>query len=208
MGYHRRVSYVGYVPLIKQYIHQYVPLDRPPAILEVGIDRGTSLIPIVVFLARTRAAFAVVGVDVKVQESLTLVLANLDLQQGQDTMCVQANSLEVLPKLVERGAKFDVIMIDGDHNYHTVSHELEHVASLAHPQTLIVIDDYDGRWAERDLWYAERDGYADVTDVTRPVDTTKHGVRPAVDEWLERHPEWQKSQPIKGEAIMLMRKSV
>lgn len=200
------MSYVGYIPLVKQYIYQHLPQEHVPSVLEVGIDKGTTLIPLIVFLARTRPVFLVVGVDVLVQESVHLTIANLDLTEQQQSFCIQGNSLEVLPKMVEQGMKFDVVLLDGDHNYYTLSKELEHLEQITHPHSLVVIDDYSGRWAEKDLWYAERDGYQEVKDVTKPVETEKHGVKAAVDEWLTAHPDWQSAQPIPGEPIMLMKK--
>lgn len=202
------MSYVGYIPLVKQFIFQQLPKEHVPTVLEVGIDRGTSLLPLVVFLARTRESFTAVGVDVKVQESVALMLANFDLQPQQQAFCLQGNSLEVLPKMVSQGMKFDVVLLDGDHNYHTVSKELEHLEALTHPHSLVVIDDYDGRWAEKDLWYSEREGYEDVKAATPKVETEKHGVKVAVDEWLDAHPEWQKAKPIPGEPIILLRKAI
>jgi predicted O-methyltransferase YrrM len=199
------MSYVGYLPLIKHELHG-LPKDRSVSVLEVGIDRGTTLIPLVAFLARTRAGFVVLGVDVLVQEQVRLILNNLDLQAGQEVACIQGNSLQALPELVKTGMKFDVIMLDGDHNYHTVSNELSSLEDLCHPHTLVVIDDYDGRWSERDLWYSEREGYQDVTSVTKPVDTEKHGVKPAVDDWLVSHPGWELIKPIQGEPIILRKK--
>ncbi len=199
------MSYVGYIPLVKQFIHQQIPQDRAPTVLEIGIDKGTTLIPLAVFLARTRQQFTILGVDIKVQESVGLILSNLDLQAGQHVFCVEGNSLEVLPQMVEQKLKYDVVLLDGDHNYHTVSRELAQLDDLIHPTSLIIIDDYDGRWSEKDLWYAERPGYEDVKIATAKVETEKHGVKPAVDEWLAAHPEWQKAQPVPGEPVLLLR---
>ena len=202
------MSYVGYLPLVKQFIFQRLPPEHVPSVLEVGVDRGTSLIPLIVFLARTRERFVTVGVDVLVQESVKLMMANLDLQAEQQAFCIESNSLDVLPKLIEQGLKFDVVLLDGDHNYHTVSRELEHLEAITYPHSLVVVDDYNGRWAEKDLWYSEREGYENVKSATPKVETEKHGVKAAVDEWLESHPEWQKAQPIPGEPIILMRKAI
>ena len=199
------MSYVGYIPIVKQFIHERVPKDRAPTVLEVGIDRGTTLVPLTVFLARTRPQFTVLGVDIQVQESVSLMLLNLDLQQGQQAFCVEGNSLEVLPQMVEQKMRFDVVLLDGDHNYHTVSNELKYLDDLIQPGSLVVIDDYDGRWSEKDLWYAERPGYEENTKATAKVETEKHGVKAAVDEWLAAHPEWQKFQPIPGEPVLLYR---
>lgn len=202
------MSYHGYIPLIKQFIHQQVPQDRSPMLLEIGVDRGVTLIPLVAFLARTRSAFTVIGVDVLVQDQVKLMLNNLDLQPSQQAWYLEQNSLDCLPKLVEQGLKFDVVLLDGDHNYHTVAEEMKYVEALTHPNSLIICDDYDGRWSERDLWYAERAGYETVKTVTAKVDTEKHGVKPAIDEWLDNHTDWQKAKPIPGEPILLMRKSI
>lgn len=202
------MSYHGYIPLVKQYLHQQVPQDRTPAILEVGVDTGASLVPLVVFLARTREKFSVVGVDIKVQDSVRLMLANVDLMPNQQAYCIEGNSLDLLPRMVEQGMKFDVLLLDGDHNYHTVAKEMSYVEDLTYPGSLIVIDDYSGRWAEKDLWYAEREGYEENKHATSRVETEKHGVKSAVDEWLEAHPDWQKAQPIKGEPIILTRKTI
>ena len=77
------MAYHGFLPLVKQFIHSQVPKDRAPALLEVGVDRGVSLVPLVVFLARTRQQFLAVGVDIKVQEQVELMLQNLDLLATQ-----------------------------------------------------------------------------------------------------------------------------
>lgn len=200
------MAYHGYIPLVKQYIHQQVPKDRPPAVLEVGIDRGVTLLPLLVFMSRTRENFLLVGVDILIQEQVRVMMQHIDLIPSQQAFCVEGNSLEVLPKMIDQGMSFDVLLLDGDHNYHTVKQEMQHLDKLVKPGGIVICDDYDGRWAERDLWYADREGYEDNKHATAKVDTDKHGVKPAIDEWLETHPEWQKAQPIKGEPIMLMRK--
>lgn len=198
------MSYTGYLPGIKGFISQ-LPADYAPTLLEIGIDTGASLVPLTAFLVRTRERFGIVGVDIKVQEAAKIMLNNLDIPQGGHVQLVQGNSLEVIPKLVEGNSKFDVVLIDGDHNYYTVSRELQHLEALCHPHTLVIIDDYNGRWSERDMWYATREGYEDVTCASSPHDTAKHGVRAAVDEWLDVHPGWKKDCPIGGEPVLLFR---
>jgi len=202
------MAYHGYIPLVKQYIHQQVPKDQAPAVLEVGIDRGVTLLPLLVFMSRTRENFLLVGVDILIQEQVRVMMQHIDLIPSQQAFCVEGNSLEVLPKMIDQGMRFDVLLLDGDHNYHTVKQEMEHVDKLVKPGGIVICDDYDGRWADRDLWYAEREGYEDNKLATAKVDTEKHGVKPAIDEWLESHPEWQKAKPIGGEPILLMRKGI
>lgn len=199
------MAYHGYIPLIKGYLQQQLPTDHSPTLLEVGIDRGVTLIPLVAFLARTKKSFTAIGIDVMVQEQVRIVLANLDLNQHQLAHCIEGNSLSVLPKMVDQGMKFDVVLIDGDHNYYTVAEELKHLEAITLPHSLVILDDYDGRWAERDLFYADREDYKDNAHATPKVETEKHGVKTAVDEWLAAHPGWKKAQPIQGEPILLHR---
>lgn len=176
--------------------------------LEVGVDRGVSFLTLAMFLARTRPEFMVIGVDILVQDAVSITLQHLDLQPKQLAYLISGNSLQVLPGMVNQNMKFDVVLLDGDHNYYTISSELKHLEKLVYDHSIIVVDDYDGKWSERDLFYAERDGYEAVTNATKRVDTDKHGVKPAVDEWLIAHPEWYKAKPVPGEPILLTKQPV
>jgi len=147
-----------------------------------------------------------VGVDILVQEQVQIVISNLDLTPSQQVYLLEENSLVTLPKLAQLGLKFDVILLDGDHNYHTVKSELEYVADILNDDGIMIVDDYDGRWSEKDLWYCDRPGYENVKIASRPVDTDKHGVKAAVDEWLVQNPEWALSKPVMGEPVLLNRR--
>lgn len=197
------MSYHGYLSLVKQHLHS---LDNDPALLEIGVDRGVSFVTLAMFLARTRERFFALGIDVLVQEQVVIMLNNLDLLSTQKAIVSQGNSLEVLPKLVQSNMKFDVLLLDGDHNYHTVSQEMSYIDSLVSPKGIVIVDDYSGRWSERDLFYSERDEYKDVIGTTARVNTDHHGVKPAVDQWLLSNQSWELSQPIVGEPVLLRRK--
>ena len=199
----RDISYHGYVPLLKHFLSS---LDHPASMLEVGVDRGVMFLTLATFLVRTRAEFIAVGVDILVQEQVVIMLENLDRDLNkQQVGLIQGNSLEILPKLVDQKLKFDLLLLDGDHNYHTVKNEMQYVNALMHPGGLVVIDDYDGRWSEKDLWYAERSGYESVKGATARIDTAKHGVKPAVDEWLAENSDWKMTKMMQGEPVILSR---
>lgn len=154
-------------------------------------------------MARRHPQFFIAGVDIMVQEAVRLQLHYLDLQPNQDACLFEGNSLEVLPKMASK-LKFDVVLLDGDHNYHTVSQELKLLEALTTPTSIIVVDDYDGRWATRDLFYAERAGYEAVSQATPKIETEKHGVQPAVDDWLAVNPTWKKLKLMPGEPVLLL----
>lgn len=198
------MSYHGYLPILKSYLSK---IDHLPSILEVGIDRGVMFLTLVMFLARTKPEFFALGVDVLVQEQVNLMLQHMDLQPKQHAFVLEENSLDLLPKIISQGMKFDVLLLDGDHNYHTVSKELTYVDSLVRETGIVVIDDYSGRWGDKDLFYSQRVGYEDNPRVTALVDTEKHGVKPAVDEWLTANPSWTKKKLMEGEPVLLYRTS-
>lgn len=198
-----KISYHGYVPLLKGAL---LRLEHPPAILEVGVDRGVTFVTLLAWLARNKQEFLLYGVDIMVQEQVRLMVANLDLTPKQQAFLHEGNSLEAMPKLIDQKFRFDVLLLDGDHNYHTVSKELEHLNDLVYPHSLVIIDDYEGRWAEKDLWYAERPGYEAVACATTRVESEKHGVKAAVDDYLSTHQEWKSARPIPGEPIVLVRR--
>lgn len=197
------MAYHGYIPSIKKFLSTI----EVPSVLEVGLDRGVTTIPIVNFMLRHHKSFNFIGVDVMLQESLLITLNNLDFANSEQNICLMHDSsLNVLPQLVKDSRKFNVVLLDGDHNYYTVSKELAYLDSLAAENALVIIDDYHGRWAEQDLWYAESEGYEKAQQATKRVETEKSGVKPAVDEFLQANSTWDSLVPIHGEPIVLYRK--
>lgn len=200
------MSYHGYISYIKNALldAKRVYPDFIPRILEIGLDRGVTTISMTTFLARNFDAFAYVGIDILVQESLKLTMKNIDLASNQFVYLFEMNSLEALKDLSEEKMKYDIVLLDGDHNYYTVSNELKLLENVTTDHTMFVIDDYHGKWSERDMWYVDRSGYENVTVATKKVETEKHGVKAAVDEWLEEHPGWNLISPLKGEPALLI----
>jgi predicted O-methyltransferase YrrM len=187
-------------------LQNFLATREHPSVLEVGVDAGTTCIPLVVSMAENTSTFTYIGIDVKINDHVSITTAYLGDAVRHNTHFVQDNSLSVLPKIVSEKMKFDVLLLDGDHNYHTVSQELAYVLDLVKDDGIILIDDYNGKWAENDLWYSEREEYRDNQLVTKPVETSKHGVAAAVNEWLSQHPELEGSSPIKGEPLLIRRK--
>jgi hypothetical protein len=72
---------------------------------------------------------------------------------GQSRITVKKGiSLAVLPQLSEA---FDCILIDGDHNWYTVYHELKliHERGLLKPGGMIFFHDIEWPWGRRDMYY-------------------------------------------------------
>jgi len=197
----------GYLGAVKRYL-QYV---ENPSVIEIGIDRGVMFLTLAYFLVRTKQKFDITGVDIMVQEQLAIMASNIDLtSQEQKIRLYQENSLSLMPKIAEEIKQgvmksYDVMLIDGDHNYFTVKKELELLNDLTHENSIVILDDYSGRWSNRNMWYFDRPGYENCELATQEIVTEKQGVKPAVDEFLVSHVEWQHEQPIHGEPIVLFR---
>jgi len=195
------MAYHGYIPLMKKFISD---LPHAPSVLEIGIDRGVTFIPIAAHLISNKENFRLIGLDVLLQQHVLMTLEGLTpVKDKQSISIVENSSLEVLPVFQKEGLKFDLILIDGDHNYHTVSKELNTLNDITYDHSIIVIDDYDGKWSEKDMWYSERPEYSGVKTATKRKKSKKCGVKIAVDEFVKSNPQWRMSKPIVGEPIVL-----
>jgi hypothetical protein len=99
------------------------------------------------------------------------------------------------------------VLIDGDHNYHTVKTELSYLKKITHDNTLVICDDYTGRWADKDLYYADRPDYLDNPRVTKTLLTEKQGVATAIDEYLAENNDYKSFTLMKGEPICIVNKN-
>ncbi len=193
------MAYHGYIPLIHQYSHAF----ESPRILEIGVDSGITAISTIQRLILTHKSFHYVGLDIKIQDNVRLTLNQFHRLDGQNFVLIEENSLNYLENLQE---KFDIILIDGDHNYFTVAKELNYLDTISHENTLVICDDYNGRWSNRDLYYSERPGYENSSIATKRHETQKTGVKPAVDEFLDQNSGWVSHMFMPGEPIVLFQK--
>jgi hypothetical protein len=151
-------------------------------------------------LVQSEKPFRYAGVDIMVRDDVIEQMAAIRgveigtplehegttyLRDSWNTYVFKANSVKELPTWIKCGWKFDLILVDGDHNYSTVLQDLQNVEQLAHAATLFVIDDYNGRFAEQDLFYSEKPEYSDINlgDRTSLAVEGKCGVRQAVVDW-------------------------
>jgi hypothetical protein len=204
------MSYLGYVGLMTEHCSKF----KTPRVLEIGVDRGQTALPLLTNLLGLRREFEYVGVDVRAdgcfyEQTIQMkgIRHNFNFPPDQcNTFYFIHNSLDALPALIEDGWKFDLILIDGDHNYGTVKQELAFLPDISHSATLVICDDYAGRHANKDTFYSDYSSHQDI-EIFREVEqrSDKQGVNQAIDEWVEAHPEWELSKPDDGfEAVMLL----
>ena len=181
------MAYHGYIPFIENYANKF----EVPKILEIGVFTGVTTIALASRFLQRNKKFDYLGIDILIRPDVIETLKYMEVTRCGSVAFSQSNSLEVLPGLVDSGVKFDVVLLDGDHNYYTVSRELPMLDQITHDRSITIIDDYHGKWSTKDLFYADREEYVDVEKKT-PSSVKrigeKSGVKPAVDEFLaERH---------------------
>tara|TARA_Y100000592_G_C5419216_1_gene292305 strand:+ start:415 stop:1173 length:759 start_codon:yes stop_codon:yes gene_type:complete len=197
------MSYVGCIKAMADYCAHL----RTPTVLEIGVDRGQTTLPLFHNLHALGRPFKYMAVDIRVDDDFAASLEQMHGyapgQSSADPMSLEPwadwnigyvtmNSFDFLPLAVERGWKFDLVLIDGDHNYPTVKHELSFINQITYPTSLVICDDYSGKHSEVDTFYKDHPLHSDVTLHRDIVPTPgKAGVKPAVNEWLQQNPLWK-----------------
>ena len=181
---------MSYQSFSKQ-LSSYLSKINHPRILEIGIDEGQTMVPLIHNIVLGCTEFMYEGIDIVIQDRIVQYLTNMsgvrlnELEDNPNVNLINENSLSVLPKIIEKDLKYDLILVDGDHNYYTVSKELEMIQNMCHPTSLIVCDDYFGKWEKKDLYYSEYEHYSDVSLATKRENTKMRGVRTAIDNFVK-----------------------
>jgi len=218
------MAYHGYIDFISKFASSF----NNPTVLEVGVDKGQTLFPVANYFTKicngTERRFLYTGVDVLLRDHVKIASYHINEQNWRDEVrdgiieLHEENSLSMLPKLANAGLKYAAVLIDGDHNYSTVSKELNFALDLVNDMGIIVCDDYGGEGGSQDEYFAEQDGnFYDDSEIneniknliTREQDSSSDriGVKGAVDEFLQNNPEWGKYKfYTRAEPVVLYRK--
>ena len=186
---------MGYTEYL-QTIYKHLSIFNTPRILEIGIECGNVTIPLLTSLLNNPdvdvSGFQYYGIDIDIRDNIHK-FAKTHSTRKHTINLIEQSSLVEMPKIVESKKVFDLILIDGDHNYHTVSNELKHVNSLMHDDSVLIIDDYHGPWALSDYWYGVESTSPQVNNplATSKKDTDRHGIKPAIHEWLYQNKEME-----------------
>ena len=203
------MSYLGYVKLMTAHCKAF----EKPRILEIGVDRGQTTLPLLSNLLQITKDFQYIAVDIRedfcfseqVSQMQGLRIAEPNGPPSVNFGYAIQNSLNLLPAFVNDGAKFDLILIDGDHNYGTVNKELSYLNDISHSHTLVVCDDYRGRHENNDNFYKDYESHKSIdTFIDVEIHPSKKGANQAIDEWLEEQEgKWWAYKPPQYEPIFL-----
>ena len=189
------MSYLGFSKLL---VRDFLTNFNNPKVLEIGLDVGQTTLPMIHNMSVHLDEFTYVGIDVSVNNLLIQQIGQLsgihikdfDKNKGKKNVEIyEANSLEWLYANINQEKiyeSYDLIMIDGDHNYYTVFNELAMLENLTHNHTLIVCDDYQGRYRDKDLFYVERDTHRKNIHLREPVRLERQGVGQAIDDYVSK----------------------
>jgi hypothetical protein len=117
-----------------------------PTIIEIGVHQGghTRLLLNAGLLRFGR----VIGIDPHPQRGIANVLRFHPCGR-----LIRDLSLNALPSLIVQDVKADIVIVDGDHNYYTVYHELLLIAQLLKPDGVVFLHDVSWPYGRRDMYY-------------------------------------------------------
>jgi hypothetical protein len=120
-----------------------------PTVIEIGVQEGLHARALLDACGMRRGRF--IGIDPLPGDSIKEFIAacpHADL--------IEAPSLDALRGLIGQGVTGDVIVVDGDHNYFTVSNELALVEGLLSSGGVVYLHDVGWPYGRRDMYYAPR----------------------------------------------------
>jgi hypothetical protein len=129
-----------------EVIFEIVDRIRPRSLLEIGAETGTFTERVVAYCEANGAKLTTI--DPAPHPELVA------FAEKNDTVTLVIGLS--IPYLSENGCDADFVLVDGDHNYYTVSNELElvHAAFRANgTQGTILLHDVGFPWGDRDLYY-------------------------------------------------------
>lgn len=131
----------GHSQQVPSQVGDLIQLTKRPRIkvMEIGFNAGHSA---EVFL-KNNPTLSLTSFDLGAHQYVLPAKEYIDATYpGRHTLYL-GDSLETVPKFAREnpGTTFDVIFIDGGHDYHIAKGDLENCRKLAHKDTLIIMDD-------------------------------------------------------------------
>jgi predicted O-methyltransferase YrrM len=121
--------------------------NRLRDVLEIGVETGVHTRMLLRVLEELDGRLTSIDPQIR-------LLLRLRTLGNKRIRFVPATSLEALPRLRAAGEQFDCAIVDGDHNWYTVFHELEGLRPMMRRNGVILLHDVAFPYARRDQYYA------------------------------------------------------
>lgn len=137
-GFH---SFEGYSQQVPQQVNDLISLTSKPNInvMEIGFNAGHSA---EVFLKNNRS-LTLTSFDLGAHDYIAPAKRYIDATYPNRHKLILGDSRTTIPIYLEnnKDAKFDVIFIDGGHNYEIANADMTNCFHLSHRDTIVMIDD-------------------------------------------------------------------
>lgn len=137
-------------PYWDSFLHPLLVCLRPQVIVEVGAEAGKTTAKLLGLCAQTG------GTVHAIDPAPRFDVEAWTKRYAPSLVVHRSSSLETLPRL----DGLDVVLLDGDHNWYTVYHELTTIdtrcAELKQPFPLVFLHDIGWPYGRRDLYYDPR----------------------------------------------------
>jgi hypothetical protein len=128
-----------------QFFHQLLQRNRGIQwIAETGFNTGVSSRAVLA----ARADTLVVSFDIGQNQSVPRAKADIDRDFPGRHELVLGDSTETLPAYAQKHPekRFDLVFIDGGHDYDVVKADLLNFRAMSHDQTIVIMDDLTPWW--------------------------------------------------------------
>ena len=135
-------TFEGYSQEVPQQVEDLILLvneRKPLRVMEIGFNAGHSA---EIFL-KNNTQLTLTSFDLGVHPYVKKAKEFIDFMYPGRHSLILGDSRTSLPMFVDanKDAKFDVIFIDGGHEYDIVKSDMENCVRLAHKDTVIIMDD-------------------------------------------------------------------
>lgn len=133
-------SFEGYSQQVPQQVKDLIELTKGVKnIIEIGFNAGHSA---EIFL-ENNIDLILISFDLGKHKYINTAKEYIDLKYPNRHTLILGDSIETLPKFIEKNKdkKYDIIFIDGGHEYEIANQDIENSFNLSHKDTIIIVDD-------------------------------------------------------------------